>query len=223
MSSLLNKLHALPVLKKSKVFCIGHNKTGTTSLEAALRGFGYKMGDQATAELLLEDWAARDFRRIIEYCRSAEAFQDIPFSLDFTYQAMDQAFPNSRFILTVRNNADEWYQSLIHFHAKIMRVSAPPDADAVKRYFYREEGWLWRAQRYIYGVDETTVYDEALYKAHYNNHNRQVLEYFRHRPNDLLVLNLVQPDAMEALCRFLGIQYTGQIMPHLNVSSRKNG
>jgi Sulfotransferase domain len=207
------------VLKTSKVFCIGHNKTGTTSLEAVLREFGYKMGDQSVAELLLDHWAARDFKRIIDYCHTAEAFQDIPFSLDFTYQAVDQAFPNSKFILTIRKNADEWYQSLVRFHAKLMGVTAPPDANTVKNYFYCEAGWLWRAQQYIFGIDETTIYDETIYKAQYNNHNRQVVEYFRFRPNDLLVLNLKSPDAMENLCQFLGVKYTGQLMPHLNVSA----
>ena len=57
---------------RRKLFCIGFNKTGTTSLAAALFSFGLRVGDQAQAELLLDDWARRDFRRIIAYCRSAD-------------------------------------------------------------------------------------------------------------------------------------------------------
>jgi hypothetical protein len=44
------------------------------------------------------------------------------------------------------------------------------------------------------------------------------MKYFQFRPKDLLVLNLSDPMAMQALCEFLQIKYTGQIMPHMNSS-----
>lgn len=34
--------------ESSKVFCIGRNKTGTTSLGKVLEDLGYRLGDQAT-------------------------------------------------------------------------------------------------------------------------------------------------------------------------------
>ena len=86
--------------RTSKVFCVGRNKTGTTSLDVALRELGYLMGDQREAEWLIDAYAARDFKPIVEYCRSAEAFQDVPFSYPYTYVVLDQAFPESKFILT---------------------------------------------------------------------------------------------------------------------------
>ncbi|HUW94309.1 MAG TPA: sulfotransferase [Anaerolineae bacterium] len=58
----------------------------------------------------------------VEYCRGAEAFQDIPFSLRYTYQALDNAFPGSRFVLSVREDEDEWYRSLIRFHQKRLGI-----------------------------------------------------------------------------------------------------
>ena len=39
----------------SKVFCIGFNKTGTTSVEVALRNFGFKIGEQKVAEVLADE------------------------------------------------------------------------------------------------------------------------------------------------------------------------
>ena len=36
-----------------KVFCIGFGRTGTTSLERALRDLGYRLGDQRQGELVL--------------------------------------------------------------------------------------------------------------------------------------------------------------------------
>lgn len=209
-----------PKTKQQKVFCIGRNKTGTTSLEQALRDFGYKVGLQSEAELLMDDWAVRDFRRIVQYCQTADAFQDVPFSLDFTYQVLDYTFPDSKFILTVRDNADEWYRSLVRFHGKLLGVDGVPTADDLKNSSYRSQGWMWRTAQYVYGVDEVTLYDESIYKAHYTNHNNQAIEYFKFRPKDLLVLNISDPSAMQSLCNFLDIKYTGQAMPHLNKSQK---
>jgi len=204
-----------------KIFCVGHNKTGTTSLEQALRELGYTLGSQREAELLMDDWAMRDFRRIIEFCKTADAFQDLPFSLNYTYQILDHEYPNAKFILTVRNNVDEWYQSLIRFHAKLMGVNGVPTIDDVKSFSYVEKGWSWIQQQRIYGVTESTLYDENIYKSYYMNHNAQILEYFRYRPKNLLVLNLANPTAMQSLCEFLEIEYIGQKMPHLNKSKEK--
>jgi len=203
----------------SKVFCIGRNKTGTTSVGKALHSVGYRLGDQRKGELLLEDWARRDFRRIIALCNTADAFQDVPFSLDYTFQAADSAFPGSKFILTIRDSAEEWYASLTAFHTKIVGRERLPTAEDLKAYLYRGgafAGYLWRSAQLVYGATETTLYDKQHYVGHYLRHNERVLNYFKFRTDDLLVINLKQPDAMEQLCRFLGVPYTGQRMPHLN-------
>src|SRR5690606_32403789 len=101
------------------MFCIGLNKTGTTTLETGLKAFNYKMGDQKTGELLFKDWYKRDFKKIIALAKTADAFQDAPFSFPFTFIALDQHFPNAKFILTVRDSPEQWYKSLTTFHSKL--------------------------------------------------------------------------------------------------------
>lgn len=201
-----------------KVFCIGRNKTGTTSLEQALRSLGYRLGDQRQGEMLLDDWARRDFRSIVELAHSADAFQDIPFSLPFTYQALDAAFEDSKFILTVRNSPQEWFDSVLRFHTALFRKSEPPGVQDLKACDYVHPGWLWKNQQLIYGAAEGTLYDRDLYMRHYVMHNLNVVDYFRSRPQQLLVLNLAHPRAMEKLCSFLGAAHAGHDMPHLNPS-----
>lgn len=203
---------------RRKLFCIGFNKTGTTSLAAALCSLGFRVGDQIQAELLIDDWARRDFHRIIAYCRTADAFQDVPFSLNHTYAVMDHAYPGAKFILTIRDSADEWFDSLLRFHAKLIGKHRVPTADDLRDYEYLGKGWLWHAHRLLFNVDESNLYARAHYVEQYELHNRQVVDYFRHRPNDLLVLNVGQPDAMQSLCDFLRIGYDGRQMPHLNTS-----
>ena len=204
--------------KKEKVFCIGQNKTGTTTVEAVLMSLGYKMGNQSKGEMLFKDWAIRDFKNIIKLCKTADAFQDVPFSNDFTYSALDYEFPRSKFILTVRNNKDEWYESLTRFHTKIVGTDRLPTADDLKEFDYRYKGFLWDSQQVKYGIDETTVYDYKIYTDQYEMHNNRVKEYFKYRPKDLLILNLSEENTMEKLYTFLGVKYNGEELPHLNKS-----
>jgi len=204
--------------KNKKIFVVGRNKTGTTSLGHALSTMGFKVGKQSKAERLMEDWGQRKFKSIVKYCKSAEAFQDVPFSLDETYRVMDYEFPESKFILTVRNSAQEWYDSLTRFHAKIIGKGRLPTADDLKRFKYRETGWLWRNQQAIYGIDEHTLYNKEIYIQHYEMHNKKVQDYFKYRKNDLLVINLGNPGSMKLLCDFLGVPEIQEGMPHLNKS-----
>src|SRR5690606_39066036 len=104
---------------KAKIFCIGQNKTGTTSLQKFFEDHGYKVGDQPTAELLIDDYIARNWKPILKYCETAEVFQDIPFSNDYLYVLLDFYFPNAKFILSERDNADQWYNSITKFHTKL--------------------------------------------------------------------------------------------------------
>lgn len=205
-------------IKEEKIFCIGRNKTGTTSMENVLNSFGYVTGNQTEAELFLEDWSRRDFSSIIEFCEHADAFQDIPFSLPYTYQALDAAFPGSKFILTVRDSAEQWYESLTRFHTKRVgkgRLATPGD---FKKDPYCYKGFLWRAQELIYGATEATFHEKEMYMLNYNEHNKQVREYFKYRARQLLVLNLSDPQAMKILCDFLGHPWQGEHMPHRNKS-----
>ncbi len=204
--------------KKTKVFCIGQNKTGTTTVEAVLKSLGYKMGNQAKAESLIYEWSKRDFKNIIKLCKTADAFQDIPFSNDFTFVALDCAFPGSKFILTIRNDKDEWFESLTRFHTKIVGKDRLPTADDLKEFNYRYKGFLWDAQTLKYGIDERTLYDYNIYTNYYENYNKRIHEYFKYKMENLLVLNLSDKDAMEKLYTFLGIKYNGQKLPHLNKS-----
>lgn len=209
--------------KREKVFCVGRNKTGTTSLKKALHDLGYRVGNQREAELLIEDWGKRDFRRLTEYCKTADAFQDVPFSLPFTFQAMDMAFPGSKFILTIRDSADQWYKSLVRFHSKRVEQRTGQKRletfEDIKSDPYIYLGYRWRVRELVGVAHNTRVaYPEKKLKDHYNWHNSIIAHYFRHRPNDFLVLNVAKPDSMRKLCDFLSLSYDGRAMPKLNQS-----
>ncbi|WP_415408327.1 sulfotransferase [Sulfurovum sp. CS9] len=155
---------------------------------------------------------------MVKFCKSADAFQDIPFSNDFTYEILDYVFPDSKFILTVRDSKDEWFESMKRFHTKLIGKERLPTADDLKVYPYRYKGWMWENVQLKYGIDETSLYNYKIYTDQYERHNQAVIEYFKYRPDDLLVLNLSDDDAMKGLYEFLGFKYDGSVIPHLNQS-----
>jgi hypothetical protein len=58
--------------------------------------------------------------------------------------------------------------------------------------------------------------NEDVYKARMRRHNREVREYFRDRPDDLLTIDLAQGGGWEPICAFLGHAVPDQPFPHSN-------
>jgi len=211
-------------VKETKVFCIGRNKTGTTSLAWFFRHNGYKVGNQEKAELLMPDWKRRDFTRIIDYCKTADMFQDVPFSLDDTYKVVDQAYPGSKFILSVRSSPEEWFNSLLSHHSKRFSTTPgmPPSEEDLRQFKYRKKykGWLLFAFEATFGYPSVPLYDKQTYMAYYNTHNSKVINYFESKPESLLILNLSEAHAFEKLCAFVGLDsLRAKEIPHLNRSA----
>jgi hypothetical protein len=202
-------------LEAEKVFCIGLNKTGTTSLEDALRNLGYQMGNQHTGETLLPHYIRRDFRPIINFACSADAFQDAPFSYPMTFMPLDQAFPNAKFILTVRDNTEQWYRSLLAFHGKIFAQGRMPIKEDLQMSTYCYPGFVWEAHRQVFNTPEDDIYNARILCAVYENHNYTVREYFRTK-NNFLEINLSDHGAYLRTCEFLGKAASAVGFPWLN-------
>lgn len=193
------------IRNKPKIFGVGNNKTGTTSLKKAMEDMGYVVGHQGTAEKMMKQWSKRDFKKLIEYCHTAQFFQDLPFSKPYAFNVLDYVFPRSKFILTIRDSPEQWYNSLTKFHAKKWgKNNRIPTKEDLQKASYIYKGAPWDINRWEYTTPENDPYNkEALIKS-YVLHNENVIEYFRHRPNDLLVLNVADKDAYAKLCEFLG-------------------
>lgn len=192
----------------NKIFCIGFNKTATTSLAKTLDIFGFKMGNQNIAELLSEEVSKKMYEKFIKYCKTADAFQDIPFMFPEVYKVLDKTFPNSKFILTTRDNKEEWYDSLKRFHTKKFsknKQSLPTEEDLVKTtYIY--EGWVLDIKKMFWEYPKVPLYDKETYQNMYESHNKEVINYFKERSKDFIVLNLKQTQDFDKLCNFLNVK-----------------
>ena len=170
-----------------------------------MRDLGYKVGDQRTAELLHKEWANRNFKPIIDYCKTAEFFQDFPFSKPYTHIVLDQAFPRSKFILTIRDNPEQWYNSVTKFHAKLWGKNGRiPTKEDLQNATYIYKGRPWEMNRLQKNTPEDDPYNKELLIKAYQFHNQNIKDYFKNRPDDLLVINVAEKGAYRKLSEFLG-------------------
>ncbi|MBT8123398.1 MAG: hypothetical protein KJO81_01075 [Gammaproteobacteria bacterium] len=189
-----------------KYFCVGRNKTGTSSLMKAFEDLGFIVGNQRAAELLTDRYYFFEkFDPIIEFCKSAQVFQDIPFSYPETFKHLDRAFPNSKFILSIRNDAEQWYRSITKFHAKMFGNGSIPTSEDLLNATYIRKGFMYNTIK-IHGTPEDDPYNKEIMIAHYNRYNQSVIDYFKDRPNDLLVLNLAEKGAYQYFIDYIGMQ-----------------
>lgn len=173
-----------------KVFCIGFHKTGTTSMKQALGILGYRVTGPDHVD---DPDIGRTLHAVTaELSQRYDAFQDNPWPL--VYREMDALHPGSKFILTERDE-QKWYDSnRNHFRGK---------TTPMRRLVYGEAA----------GSPEG---NEEIYKARMRRHNREVREYFRDRPDDLLVIDLAQGGGWEPICAFLGHPVPAEPFPHSN-------
>ncbi len=177
-----------------KIFCIGFQKTGTSSLARALSLLGYSVGDGVKELNAGMDWQAPDLEArlagfMVDFARNFDVLQDSPCA--FMYRAFDQAYPDSKFILTKRA-PEAWLESY-------------------RRYFPDGNNPL---RRWMYGVDRLAG-NEAHYLALYQRQNAEIIEYFKDRPEDLLVMDLSNGDGWQELVGFLGKDFL-KPFPHVN-------
>jgi Sulfotransferase domain len=176
----------------AKVFGIGLNKTGTSSLHEALSALGYTSLHFAGPErAALIRRAVAERKPLLHYLDPRyDAFSDTPIT-NYFYLA-DVQYPGSKFILTVRD-LDDWLDSRRRHVEKNQR----------KRAMGQYEGKF------------LNVNLEA-WEAEYRHHEGAVRSYFANRPGDLLVLDIAAGQRWEPLCEFLGHPLPDEPFPWRN-------
>lgn len=161
----------------SKIFCVGLQRTGTTSLNKALNILGYNSihGPYQLFNSVDDPLISR-----------FDAFTDNPIPL--LYKKLDSKFPNSKFILTTRD-IDTWLESVEWLFER--------GYSAYKRNKYPE---INRIHKSLYGRE---TFDRIAFKDKWLEHKEDVLNYFKERKSDLLILDQSQNFNWNELCNFL--------------------
>ena len=191
-----------------KIFNIGFHKTGTTSLTQFMQILGYKSLHSVamSMELLqlgrqdecgIDTGMPCDFKQLIDddtlnnTVKSYDFFSDNPWPL--LYRHLDKSYPNSKFILTLRNN-DKWINSLVKHSG---------DGNA-------------RMRQLIYGYGNPSNHI-VQYRKTYIRHNKKVQEYFKDK-NNLLVIDIAEDDKVLAnkILAFLELEHRDLVFPTMN-------
>jgi hypothetical protein len=178
-----------------KIFGIGLNKTGTTTLGQCGQELGFRC---TTCDIgLLEDFVEKkEFKRIKNTVANFDFFEDWPWPL--MYKQLDFMYPDSKFILTVRKSEKVWIESL-------------------KSHSMRTHPTL-HCRSLAYGYNFPHKYEKEHVEI-YRKHNNDVREYFKGRDN-FLEICWENGDDYEKLCNFLGVEVLKQPVPHANKGSQ---
>jgi hypothetical protein len=170
-----------------KIFGIGLSRTGTTSLHRALCLLGFRSIHYPPLHRL---------KHLLQY---HDAAMDTPVACSF--REMDILYPNSQFILTVRDSRS-WLKSTKLFFAR-----HPANAE-----------WQREVRLKIYGVVE---WNRRAFLDAYNRHTEAVLDYFADRPGQLLILDICAGEGWDKLCPFLEMPAPNTSFPHANARFKK--
>ncbi|MBU1849695.1 MAG: sulfotransferase family protein [Nanoarchaeota archaeon] len=192
---------------QSKIFCIGLNKTGTTSLHEAFKVLGLKSVHWQTDEdgpipppqekdtqiIISNNYLAG--KNLLTGIENFDAYSDWSFyATNHLFTLLDKQCPGSKFILHTRD-LKSWLKSRF---------------DHVKRVKIRKERLEKDPNDPWYSINERACQEE------YYQHHKNVLAYFKNRPHDLLIMNICKGDGWEKLCPFLKREVPNIPFPRVN-------
>ena len=221
----------------NKVFGLGLGHTGTKSLNEALCTLGIPSIHYPHDRQTYHELNNGIFRlSILEKYQAVTDITLLPF-----YPLLDAEYPGSQFILTTRNREDwldgyerrtEWVDErglrskYRHYIRRRLRLKGGIRRCLFNIGFYK---YLLGLPHLVHRVEHQRI---AVYgltqrrnRAHmghvYDRHHEGVMQYFKDRPDDLLVMNVLEGDGWEVLCRFLNKPVPDQPFPA--IKSRMNG
>jgi hypothetical protein len=152
--------NSIEVALHPKVFVIGLSKTGTTSIGDALERLRFqRIGwEDIRSRFLFRSWLAADLNPMISMTQHYDAFEDLPWAL--VYQEMARAYPDAKFILTLRADEKDWLRS-------------------IKEHTARR---TWIGHEFVYGAKRAEGHEEQYLEA-YRSHNNEVRKFFGNGTN----------------------------------------
>lgn len=175
-----------------KVFGIGLNKTGTTSLKLAFERLGFDHLERQPR--LFKRWKQGRISDVIAATKDHETFEDWPWPL-MIRELLDHYGARARFVLTTRVNADVWVASL-KAHAERTNPHRNPRRDIF-------------GIAYPHGVEDR-------FAAFYEDHLRDVRALFADCPHLLREMCWEDGHGWTELCEFLDCPVPQEPFPRAN-------
>lgn len=197
-----------------KVFGIGFPKTATTSFERALEILGYKVakghfGNNYTYWLMAM-YLNGELEEIFEFIKHWDAFADAPWGGSDLYKDLHKKYPNANFVLTLRD-PEKWYGSFVR---NFTRHDPNEETAFETMYKIQRPGSPYWFKR-LFNIEKLAGNKDKLV-SFYEQHNQEVLDYFRNRDANFLVMDITKGEGWEKLCPFLGVATPSESFPQLN-------
>ena len=208
----------------NKIFAIGLGHTGTRSLDKALHILGIKSTHWPTDKKTYNELLRGNYK--LSILKEYDAITDIT-TVEF-YPQLDKAYPGSKFVLTVRDK-EPWLASMNKINndwLKYFGQIIPLNWQKFKKEVTAYGGVIRFLRNIIYrtkmiNFQRITTYGALAFEDKdrrsdvYDAHHKNVFDYFKDRPNDLLVMNVCNGDGWDLLCKFLSRPTPDIPFPHV--------
>ena len=207
------------MINENKIFCIGFNKSGSSSLVYSIYdlGVGEHM-DFSAGERLMPSYMDRNLpkcsssnkfnKKLLEFCKSPVLFKDIPFSLPNVWKILYAEYPNAKYILSVRDSPEQWFTSITNYHKKFTGPTLSWCALNEVNYRYSKtdntNSFFYDYMKSVNGNAKEPYDKDSLISA-YNKHNNEVTEFFKDKPN-FITINVAKDNDYAKLCKFLDVK-----------------
>jgi hypothetical protein len=182
-------------LKDCRIFCVGLHRTATRSLCEALNLLGYPAMHYRGNRNKFNKMSNGDFS-CFDNDGYVCCYADVP--IPFFYKELYENFPNSKFILNIRDE-ETWLNSIKRHLSQLTPRQRSQLDHSIHKYFY--------------GVNLNAPVDDELYLEKYRIHNNNVREFFKDNPN-FIEYNVIAENSWETLCAFLGEEVPDKPFPH---------
>jgi len=190
----------------NKIFQIGFNKCGTTSIHYLFENFTNPKipsihWDSGNLAKTIED-NIKNSRNLLTGYETYTSFFDMEYLDDkyffagTLYKELDMQYPNSKFILNTRN-INNWI---------------------VSRLNHKNKTYIERHMSYYLLNQEEII---KKWKKEWTKHHRDVSVYFNNRKNDLLIYNIESDDIGKIKDFFPQIEFITDNIPHVTRTLEK--
>ncbi|MEM7086976.1 MAG: sulfotransferase [Bacteroidota bacterium] len=214
----------------ARVFCLSMQKTGTTSVGDFFAHFGYPVArwKHSWENHWTKMWYDGNYEGIFDTkeFKHRQVFEDDPWWCPEFYKVLYHRFPNSKFILMVRDE-NKWFQSMLkHSKGKTLGNTR------IHCKLYRREQEFYNHMENDPNFKPSTDFLDNLmslegmdehYKSIYRIRNKEIQLFFENKDkNRFICLSLEDSEKWKKLGAFMGIEVPDGFEVHSNESSKRD-
>ena len=221
--------------KNPKIFIIGANKTGTTSMRELFREMNFNVAPQEYQEKYFDGIMRNSTgekkkyfdEQIKFFVDKYQVFQDMPFSIKNFYKEVNRLYPKSFYILLNRD-PDQWYISFLnalikHTNSKDLKNL---DFKKLKNNSYVRKGYLYdnMINAYFENINLEEINEKIKTKnfviSIFKKRNDDIKEFFKNSKN-FIEINIKQEKDNSKITKFLNLskKYLN-VIPHMNKTKK---